>query len=151
MNGGTPGGDHTIHRGFPAEPPSRMIRIRLTDSPISLAGYWFATAVGATWGFLLSTGPVERRRGLLVFRGMPKWAFGRGGACVGGTYLTDRNVHHRVLGHEAVHRRQWRRYGMLFPLLYLIAGRNPLRNRFEIEAGLEAGGYLPRRGDRRPR
>jgi len=34
---------------------------------------------------------------------------------------------------------------MLFPLLYLIAGRDPLLNRFEIEAGLEAGGYLPRR------
>jgi hypothetical protein len=30
---------------------------------------------------------------------------------------------------------------MLFPLLYLIAGRNPLKNRFEIEAGLEKGGY----------
>ncbi|MDR5701819.1 Fe-S oxidoreductase [Agromyces aerolatus] len=119
--------------------------MRLTDSPVSLAGYWFATTVGATWGFLLSTGPVERRRGLLVFRGMPNWAFGRGGACVGGSYLTDRNVGHRVLGHEAVHRRQWRRYGMLFPLLYLFAGRNPLKNRFEIEAGLEAGGYLPRR------
>ena len=38
---------------------------------------------------------------------------------------------------------------MLFPLLYLIAGRDPLRNRFEIEAGLEAGGYLPRRPSRR--
>jgi hypothetical protein len=37
---------------------------------------------------------------------------------------------------------------MLFPVLYLFAGRNPLGNRFEIEAGLEAGGYLPspRRG-----
>jgi hypothetical protein len=31
---------------------------------------------------------------------------------------------------------------MLFPLLYLSAGTNPLRNRFEIEAGLEKGGYL---------
>lgn len=138
--GGSPRGD-----GFPQEPVSRVIRVRLTDSPISHAGYWFATAVGATWGFLLSTGRVERRRGLVVFRGMPKWAFGRGGACVGGCYLTDRNVNERVLGHEAIHRRQWRKYGMLFPLLYLIAGRNPLKNRFEIEAGLEAGGYLPRR------
>ena len=50
-----------------------------------------------------------------------------------------------MLGHEVVHKAQWRTYGMLFPLLYLIAGRDPLRNRFEIEAGLEAGGYLPRR------
>ncbi|MRG61733.1 Fe-S oxidoreductase [Agromyces sp. CFH 90414] len=127
------------------------LRVRLTDSPISHAGYVFATAVGLTWGFLLSTGPVEHRRGLLVFQGMPKWAFGRGGACVGGCYLTDRNTEHRVLGHEAVHRRQWRRYGMLFPLLYLLAGRDPLRNRFEIEAGLEAGGYLPSRRPARRR
>jgi hypothetical protein len=31
---------------------------------------------------------------------------------------------------------------MLFPFLYLLAGRDPLGNRFEIEAGLEKGGYL---------
>ena len=30
------------------------------------------------------------------------------------------------------------------PLLYLLAGRDPLRNRFEIEAGLEDGNYVPR-------
>ncbi|WP_127792978.1 Fe-S oxidoreductase [Agromyces sp. LHK192] len=128
-----------------------VVRIRLLDSPISLAGYAFATAVGCLWGFVLSTGRIERRRGLIVFTGMPKWSFGRGGACVGGVYLTDRNTGHRVLGHEAIHRRQWRRFGMLFPLLYLIAGRDPLRNRFEVEAGLEAGGYLPRRGRARTR
>ena len=29
------------------------------------------------------------------------------------------------------------------PLLYLVAGRDPLRNRFEIEAGLEDGNYVP--------
>jgi hypothetical protein len=83
-----------------------------------------------------------------VFSGMPNWTFGRGGSCVGGCYLTNRNVGEHVLGHEAVHKEQWLKYGMLFPLLYLIAGRNPLKNRFEIEAGLEAGGYLPtpRRG-----
>jgi hypothetical protein len=63
---------------------------------------------------------------------------------VGGCYLTDRNAGDVVLGHEAVHKAQWRTYGMLFPVLYLFAGRNPLRNRFEIEAGLEAGGYVRR-------
>ena len=123
----------------------RVIRVSLTDSPISRIGYWWATLVGFTWGTLWSTGRIERRHGLLVFTGMPKWTFGRGGSCVGGCYLTDRNTSDRVLGHEAVHKSQWQRYGMLFPLLYLIAGRDPLRNRFEIEAGLEAGGYLPRR------
>ncbi|RXZ67055.1 Fe-S oxidoreductase [Agromyces albus] len=123
----------------------RVLRVRLTDSPISRAGYWYATLVGFTWGFLWSTGPVEVKDGLIIFTGMPKWTFGRGGSCVGGCYLTDRNTGVHVLGHEAVHKEQWQRYGMLFPFLYLIAGRNPLKNRFEIEAGLEAGGYLPRR------
>ena len=40
--------------------------------------------------------------------------------------------------------RQWQRYGFLMPLLYTLAGRNALTNRFEIEAGLEDGNYLPR-------
>lgn len=122
-----------------------MLRIRLTDSWISRLGYWYANTVGFVWGFLLSTGPLERREGLWVFRGMPRWAFRRGGSCVGGCYLTDRNVSDAVLRHEAVHKRQWQRYGMLFPLFYLFAGFDPLRNRFEIEAGLEDGGYLRRR------
>jgi len=115
------------------------------DSPVSRLGYWYATLTGVVWGSIWSTGRVERRGGMIVFRGMPAWSFGRGGSCVGGVYLTDRNVSTRVLEHEAVHKRQWQRYGMLFPLMYAIAGRDPLRNRFEIEAGLEAGGYLPRR------
>lgn len=115
------------------------------DSPVSRIGYWYATLTGLAWGAIWSTGPVERRGGMIVFRGMPSWTFGRGGSCVGGVYLTDRNVSTRVLEHEAVHKRQWQRYGMLFPLMYGIAGRDPLRNRFEIEAGLEAGGYLPKR------
>lgn len=111
------------------------------DSPVSRLGYLYATTVGFVWGFVWSTGRVERRAGLFVFRGMPKRTFGRGGSCVGGCYLTDQNVTDDVLEHEVVHKRQWQRYGMLFPFLYLLAGRDPLRNRFEIEAGLEKGGY----------
>ncbi|TFB94508.1 Fe-S oxidoreductase [Cryobacterium sp. HLT2-28] len=118
------------------------MRSILFDSPVSRAGYLYATLVGLVWGSVWSTGRVERRGGLVVFRGMPAWAFGRGGSCVGGCYLTDQNVTDRILEHEAVHKRQWQRYGMVFPLLYLVAGRNPLRNRFEIEAGLDRGGYL---------
>lgn len=118
----------------------------LFDSPISRAGYLYATAVGLVWGAIWSTGRVERRNGLIIFRGMPKWTFGRGGSCVGGCYLTNQNVSDDVLEHEAVHKRQWQRYGMVFPLLYLLAGRNPLKNRWEIEAGLEKGGYLQKRG-----
>jgi hypothetical protein len=114
----------------------------LFDSPLSRAGYLYATTVGLIWGAIWSTGRVERRNGLVVFRGLPAWAFGRGGSCVGAVYLTNQNVTAGVLEHEAVHKVQWQRYGMLFPLLYFIAGRDPLKNRYEIEAGLEKGGYL---------
>ncbi len=119
----------------------RGVKAFLLDSPLSAAGYAYATAVGLVWGFVWSTGRVERRAGLFVFRGMPKWTFGRGGSCVGGCYLTQENVTDDVLEHESVHKRQWQRYGMLMPVLYLIAGRDPLKNRFEVEAGLEKGGY----------
>ncbi|MBN9178440.1 MAG: Fe-S oxidoreductase [Microbacterium sp.] len=117
----------------------------LLDSPISRVGYWWGTTVGFVWGGLWSRGRIERRAGLWVFRGLPNWAFGRGGVCVGGCYLTgSAPVTDAVLAHEAVHARQWRRYGFLMPLLYLVAGRDPLRNRFEILAGLEDGNYVPR-------
>jgi len=119
----------------------RSLERLLLDSPVSRLGYAYATGVGMVWGFLWSTGRVERRSGLFVFRGMPARTFGRGGSCVGGCYLTAENVTDDVLEHELVHKRQWQRYGMLFPVLYLLAGRDPLRNRFEIEAGLEKGGY----------
>ncbi|MGO4692562.1 Fe-S oxidoreductase [Glaciibacter sp. 2TAF33] len=121
---------------------ARDVRRLLFDSPLSRAGYLYATAVGLLWGSVWSTGRVERRGGLIVFRGLPKWAFGRGGSCVGGCYLTNHNVSDDVLEHEAVHKRQWQRYGMVFPLLYLLAGRDPLKNRWEIQAGLAKGGYL---------
>ncbi|MER7797991.1 Fe-S oxidoreductase [Microbacterium sp. NPDC096154] len=121
----------------------RLIPRFLLDSPVSLAGYAWGTAVGWLWGSLWSTGPIERRAGLWVFRGLPAWAFPRGGVCVGGCFLTgDAAPSDALLGHEAVHRAQWRRYGFLMPLLYLLAGRDPLRNRFEIAAGLRAGGYV---------
>ncbi|HEY0248518.1 MAG TPA: Fe-S oxidoreductase [Gryllotalpicola sp.] len=109
---------------------------------LSLPGYLFATSVGLVWGFLWSTGEVQRRSGLFVFTGMPGWAFRRGGSCVGGCYLTAHNVSADVLEHEAVHKTQWQKYGMLFPVLYAAAGRNPLTNRFEVEAGLQKGGYV---------
>ncbi|UNK69646.1 Fe-S oxidoreductase [Microbacterium sp. H1-D42] len=128
----------------------RRIPAVLLRSPISRLGYWWGTSVGWLWGSLWSTGPVERHHGLWVFRGLPKWAFMRGGVCVGGCFLTgDAAPSEAVLRHEAVHKQQWLRYGFLMPVLYLFAGRNPLRNRFEIEAGLEDGGYVRRQRSQR--
>ncbi len=124
-----------------------MARVRsiLYFPPLALAGYLYATAVALVLGTLLGKGLPRRVDGLFVCTGMPGWAFRRGGTCGGGGYLTDGNDAPHVLRHEAVHRRQWMRYGMMFPLLYALAGQNPLTNHFEIEACLEDGNYLPRR------
>lgn len=125
-------------RRFDRRIPSFLLR-----SPISRLGYAWATTAGWIWGALWSTGPIERRAGLWVFRGMPRWTFRRGGVCVGGCFLTgDARPTAAVLRHEAVHKAQWLRYGFLMPLLYLFAGNDPLRNRFEIEAGLQDGNYV---------
>ncbi|AZZ48355.1 Fe-S oxidoreductase [Rathayibacter rathayi] len=119
----------------------RVAKVAL-DPAITRPGYLFACAIGLAWGALWSTGPIRRSHGLVVFTGLPSWAFSRGGSCVGTSYLTRTNVSDQVLEHEAVHKEQWRLYGMWFPLVYTVAGRDPLSNRFEIEAGLEKGGYL---------
>ncbi|MFV0433889.1 MAG: Fe-S oxidoreductase [Leucobacter sp.] len=110
--------------------------------PLARLGYWYATAFAFAWGSIWSTGRVERHGGLWVFRDMPRWTFKRGGSCVGSCYLTDGNVSRAILRHELVHRDQWRHYGLALPILYLLAGSDPLKNRFEIEAGLRDGGYL---------
>lgn len=129
---------------------ARAARTLMLDSPISRVGFGFATAVGLLWGVPLSVGRIKRHGELIICTGLPKWAFRRGGVCVGRVYITNQNVHPRVLKHELVHVDQWRRYGMLFPILYGIAGNNPLTNRFEIEAGLEDGGYVRNTGGTRP-
>lgn len=122
-------------------PLGSVARDLFLDSAVSHIGYHYATVVGFLWGALWSVGRAEKRQGLWVFRGLPSFAFGRGGTCIGGCYLTFQNVTDAVLEHESVHKRQWLRYGMLFPVLYALAGRDALHNRFEIEAGLEKGGY----------
>lgn len=134
--------DAAVRRG---ERLDRFIPSALLDSPISRIGAAAATAFGFVWGTLWSTGRVERRGDLWVFRGMPNWTFGRGGVCVGSCFLTgDRDPGPRLIAHESAHAAQWRRYGLLMLPLYLIAGRDALRNRFEIMAGLVDGGYVSR-------
>jgi len=121
------------------------MQLRTKPYPFAWVGYAYATLVGLVWGFLLSSGPVERHGRLIVFRGLPKWAFGRGGSCVGACYLTNSNVTPEVLLHEEIHRQQWRTYGLLMPFLYFLAGTNPHNNVFERDAGLEHGGYVRKR------
>lgn len=125
----------------------RSVAAAATWPPLTRPGYLLATGLALLWGRMLG-GRLHRDGPLLYVTGLPRWAFGRGGTTVGGVFLTRGATSPRVLAHEAIHREQWRRYGLLLIPLYLAAGRDPLRNRFEIEAGLIDGGYLPRR---RPR
>ena len=115
---------------------------------VTRPGYVFATAVGFAWGSIVSTGEIaesgttETDGGVILASGCPRWAFARGGNTIGGVYLTRNNVSPLVLAHEAVHREQWRRYGLAMAVLYIAAGSDALSNRFEIEAGLANGGYV---------
>ena len=108
---------------------------------IARPGYWFATACGFVWGAILGRFHLSWQGGVLVASRLPAWAFGRGGTTIGAVYLTSTNVNARILQHEAVHRAQWRKYGLAYIPLYVAAGQDALRNRFEVEAGLELGGY----------
>lgn len=118
---------------------------RLLLSPVvARPGYWFATGCAWLWGRLLF-GRFAKRGDIHCFAGLPTWAYGRGGTTIGAIYLTTDNLADAVLEHEAVHKAQWRRYGLAFIAVYVAAGSSAFTNRFEVEAGLEKGGYLRRR------
>lgn len=120
----------------------RWLRAVMLHPLIARPGYWFATAMGLLWGAILSGFRLRREGGVIVARGLPRWAFGRGGTTIGAVYLTNTNITPNILEHEAVHRAQWKRYGLAFIPLYIAAGQDGRRNRFEIEAGLKKGGYV---------
>ena len=113
----------------------------LLAPPIARPGFWFATAVGYLWGAALGRALPRKVGGVYLARDLPAWAFGRGGTTIGAVYLTGSLVSDAVLRHEAVHRAQWRHYGLAFVPLYVAAGPIAQRNRFEREAGLRDGGY----------
>lgn len=119
----------------------RWVRAAALNPLMARPGYWLATALAFAWGAVLGRFHVSRRGGLVVASRLPHWAFGRGGTTVGAVYLTADNTSPAVLEHEAVHRAQWRRYGLAFIPLYLSAGQDAFTNRFEIDAGLTKGGY----------
>lgn len=128
-------------RAIDALSRNRVVRAVALHPVVARPGYWFATAVGVTWGALLGGFRVSRRGGVVVCAGLPRWAFGRGGTTIGAAFLTHDNTRESVLEHEAVHRAQWKKYGLAFIPLYLAAGQDARTNRFEVEAGLEKGGY----------
>ncbi len=107
---------------------------------VARPGYWLATLGAFLWGCLL-LGHWGRRSGLFSFVNLPGWAFGRGGTTIGAIYLTHDNIREGVLEHELVHTQQWKKYGLSFVPLYIAAGSDAHGNRFEVEAGLERGGY----------
>jgi hypothetical protein len=119
----------------------RLLRPVALSPVIARPGYWFATACAVVWGGVLSRFRLRREGGLLVAPHLPKWAYGRGGTTVGAVYLTTDNISPAILEHEAVHRAQWKRYGLAFLPLYIQAGQDARTNRFEVEAGLAKGGY----------
>jgi len=108
---------------------------------VARPGYWFATAAGLLWGTVLSLGRIRSEGGVIVARSCPRWAFGRGGTTIGAVYLTHDMLSANGPEHEAVHRAQWKKYGLAFIPLYVAAGAVAHTNRFEVEAGLEKGGY----------
>jgi hypothetical protein len=120
---------------------SRRLRRAVLHPVVSRPGYWFATGCGLLWGGVLGRGHLARRGGVIVAAGLPRWAFVRGGTTIGAVYLTHSNLSTAVLEHEAVHRAQWRHYGLAFIPLYIAAGAIASQNRFEVLAGLEKGGY----------
>jgi len=120
----------------------KALRVVALSPVIARPGYWFATTCGLIWGGVLGRFRFRRHGGLIVAANLPRWAFGRGGTTIGAVYLTSSNISESIIEHEAVHRAQWKKYGLLFIPLYLDAGQDAHHNRFEIEAGLEKGGYL---------
>jgi hypothetical protein len=117
------------------------LRAIVLSRVVARPGYWFATVCAIVFGGVLSRFRLRREGGLIVAPHLPKWAYGRGGTTIGAVYLTTDNISPSILEHEAVHRAQWRRYGLAFIPLYVDAGQNARKNRFEIEAGLVKGGY----------
>ncbi|WP_343238976.1 RHS repeat-associated core domain-containing protein [Streptomyces sp. SID9124] len=72
--------------------------------------------------------------------------YGRGGTNVGGTYVTGVEKEYTTpdrLDHERVHTKQWEKSGFAFIPKYFMAGMNPCHNKYEIDADLGKGGYLP--------
>lgn len=115
----------------------------LLGSPLSQVGAAVASVFALTYASAFPGLETKCVDGLTVCSGLPTLSYPRGGVCIGAVFLTGDFPSDCVIAHEVRHTVQWERYGLLFPFLYWSAGANPLTNRFEVEAGLTDGGYLP--------
>ncbi len=106
---------------------------------------WLAERLARARGAVCADVPAPGGGTLRVCAGAGRGACARGGTTYGEVFVTRRplaRVDPATVRHELVHVRQWRRFGLLLPLLYALSGADPLRNRFEQQAGLRDGGYV---------
>lgn len=101
------------------------------------------TIPAVTWGYA-NGGVLHVHGDMLVMTGMSRGYGPRSGVTIGQVFLTSDDSKLNLLAHEARHSDQWLIFGGLLPPLYLVAdllGGGPGGNVFEINAGLESGGY----------
>lgn len=102
-------------------------------------------SAGAMFAAGMNRSRCRRIHGLMTCTGGRVPLYSRAGTTYGSVYFTNNERKNRLrkrINHEKAHSRQWRRHGFAFAALYLRAGRNPCRNRYEREAGWKSGGYL---------
>ncbi|WP_244930630.1 hypothetical protein [Nocardioides sp. W7] len=102
-------------------------------------GSLVATSLALAWARLWRA-EIRYDAGTRLLVATGRGGFGRG-VTVGGVFLAGRSSSPALLRHQAVHAEQWAKYGLVFPLRYLLEelGRPGRMNRFEIEAGLKDG------------
>lgn len=111
-------------------------------SRLSQLGMLVASGAALAYGRAFKSAKVDQLPDLTVISGLPRWAYPRGGVTVGRVFLTGPQPTAALLRHESRHVEQWRTYGLAMPILYWLAGRDAHSNWFEVEAGLDDGGYL---------
>jgi len=89
----------------------------------------------------------EKKFGMEICYGGPAMTDGgRSGITIGHIYFTTATsisgIGESKIQHEKVHAQQWDKYGDAFNVLYFEEGaKNPCRNGWEIQAGIDKGGY----------
>ncbi len=132
-------------RGEPVGGPVRGPVRGSVPTPTSRAVGWLAERAARLTGATATDVPGPDGAVLRVCASAGRGVCARGGTTYGEVFVTRRplaRVGPALVRHELVHVRQWRRLGLLLPLLYALSGADPLRNRFEQQAGLRDGGYL---------